>query len=65
MPSFKVRHVRDSGGGVKAVITAEALTIKEHGGEDWQRAGSGDETEPQPEVGSGWPDIWDPETPHG
>ena len=38
MPSLEVRHVRDSGGGNKAVVSAEALTIQEHGGEDWQWA---------------------------
>ena len=35
MPHFKVKNVKSTGIEVQN-ISAEALTIKEHGGENWQ-----------------------------
>ena len=37
MPDLRVRNVKSD--GAKATVKPEALTIKEHGGEQWQSAG--------------------------
>ena len=41
MPNFKVRNVKGNGA---TRITAEGLTVKEHGGEEWQTVSGGEFT---------------------
>lgn len=44
MPNLEVRHISDSG-DIEATITVRALTVPEHGGEEWQVAPSVEVTE--------------------